>query len=122
MKGIKKFLSIIVLIVLIWTDFLNPISYAIEQEDLNFEINKNTDSYNENNIDIEDDSEEKNSYSFYIGEENKEGINIESEYSGDVDLDDGGLKLDWEISHSRGLPRSTSSFLIIRLYGTLRIL
>ena len=93
MKGIKKILSIIVLIVLIWTDFLNPISYAIEQEDLNFEINENTNSYDGNNIDIEEDSESKISDLLYMKEE---GINTENGDRGDITLGDDVLKLGWE--------------------------
>lgn len=49
----RKLLSIVVLIVLIWTDFLNPISYALEQEDLIFEISENDNLYGENSASVE---------------------------------------------------------------------
>jgi len=50
---VRKLLSIVVLIVLIWTDFLNPISYALEQEDLIFEISENDNLYGENSASVE---------------------------------------------------------------------
>ena len=66
MKGLKKALSIIALVVLIWTDFLNPISYAIEQEEVIFWV--------EENIELENENEEEN-----IDEINGEDIEEEED-------------------------------------------
>ena len=51
MKGLKKLISIIALIILIWTDFLNPISYALEQEDKIF--------WSKEDINLENNMEEE---------------------------------------------------------------
>ena len=58
MKGLKKTLSIIALIVLIWTDFLNPISYAIEQEDVIFWVDENVNLESEEVEDVGDSNDE----------------------------------------------------------------
>ena len=71
MKGFKKALSIIALVVLIWTDFLNPISYAIEQEEIIFWI--------EENVDLENENEEEN-----IDEISDEDVEEEEE-SGEIE-------------------------------------
>ena len=41
MKRLKKVVSLIALLVLVGTDFLNPISYALEQQEENFEVVEN---------------------------------------------------------------------------------
>jgi hypothetical protein len=60
MKRLKKILSIIVLVVLIGTDFLNPISYALEQDEMVSLIEENANLESEKGEDnIDEIKEEK---------------------------------------------------------------
>ena len=80
MKRLKKALSIIVLVVLIWTDFLNPISYALEQEEIIFWVEENVELKNE-----EENSDEINDEDVEVVEEESEEIDEVEELVEEMD-------------------------------------
>lgn len=93
MKNLKKFLTLLTLIVLVWSDFLTSFSYALEDILENYEVIQ-AENIEDENVSLEDESQE-NLENEYNEMDEEGGLWIDIEESIEVDLDEGELEDLW---------------------------